>query len=181
MYQDQHSRGGVGCSNQQVLCICPLRNHPLHHHAIWIWDTSRSLLWFALLATLQLALIPFSLGTIGTSADLETCSLHIRIAEGITLFSLALQVTVYGCNLKIVLVRHWIPIKGLHELVWGLAPPPHTHMLLTHCRNHSVEEVTHFTSAGSDCCGDDNMGWYPFHEVVEGEEYITIEISRFYR
>ena len=51
--------------------------------------TSRTLLWFALLATLQLALVPFSLGTIGASADLETCTLHIRIAGGIT-FSLAL-------------------------------------------------------------------------------------------
>ena len=51
MHQDQHSPGGVGCSNQQVLC-CPLHNHPLHHHAIWICDTSRSLLWFTLLATL---------------------------------------------------------------------------------------------------------------------------------
>ena len=62
----------------------------------------------------------------------------------------------------------------------------HTHMhtlnqcQVTHCRSHSVQEVTNFISAGSDCCGDDYMRWYPFHEVVESEEKETIEIGSFH-
>ena len=71
--------------------------------------TSRTLLWFALLATLQLALVPFSLGTIGASADLETCmhfahqdcrrnNLFLSFAS----FSLLTKVTVIVCSLQIV-------------------------------------------------------------------------------
>ena len=168
----------------------PLHNHPLHHHGIWIWHIY--ILHFTLVcppchsAACTRTIFFRNNWCKCWSGDMHFAHQDCRrnnLFLSLASFSLLTKVTVIVCSLQIVfwIVWHCIPSKGLHELVGVLAPPPppHTHVLLTHCRNHSVEEVTNFTSTGSDCCGDDYIGWCPFHEVVEGEEYITIEISRF--
>ena len=45
----------------------------------------------------------------------------------------------------------------------------------THRSSHYTQKVSNLGRTGSNCCGDSNMGWVPFHEVVESEEKHMVE------